>query len=44
MMVHSAQTQCAALVVEAIVVMVDLAKAAQMVKEVVMKVTMNRVK
>ena len=43
MKVTSTQTRCAALVVVAIVVKVDLMKATKVVKEVEMKVTMNRV-
>ena len=42
--VTSAQTQCAAHVVVAIVVMADLMKPTKMMKEVVIKVTTNRVK
>ena len=40
----SSQTQCAALVVVAMAVMVDLIKATKMVKKLEMKETMNRVK
>ena len=42
--VTSSQTQCAALVVVAMAVMVDLIKATKMVKKLEMKETMNRVK
>ena len=44
MKVTSTQTRCAALVVVAIMVMMDLMKATKVVKEVVMMVKMNRVK